>query len=140
MYPNPTTRAKRLTNYIIDAMAFGIIYFSLLLLVIFLIQKYNISIEFELEFDGFIFFICYFSYYFLSEAFTGRTIGKLITGTKVVHFYELDKKVTIGQIFFRSLIRLVPFEVFSFLSENPEGWHDDWSNTTVVDIRKIKKK
>jgi hypothetical protein len=40
---------------------------------------------------------------------------------------------TRGQIVKRSLIRLIPFEPFSFLFRKQAiGWHDKWSDTRVV--------
>ena len=68
-------------------------------------------------------------YYFLIESITkGRSIGKLVTGTKVV---MIDGSTpTTKDYFMRSLCRIIPFEVLSFLGEN--GWHDKISKTTVV--------
>lgn len=34
------------------------------------------------------------------------------------------------------MARMVPFEAFSFLGER--GWHDSWSGTQVVEVRKPK--
>ena len=74
----------------------------------------------------------YFIYTFLMEYFTnGRTIGKYITGTKVI--MTDGKKPTGNDFFLRNLCRLVPFDAFSFLGEN--GWHDNWSDTRVINIK-----
>lgn len=70
------------------------------------------------------------SYYFTCEATTGRTLGKLISGTKVVD--EDGNPPGIGQIFGRTLGRLIPFEAFSCLGTPPRGWHDSLSKTYVV--------
>lgn len=72
-------------------------------------------------------------YYFTMEAFLGRTIGKMVTGTKVVN--EEGNTASLGQIVGRTLCRFVPFEAFSFLGEQARGWHDSWSNTYVVRVR-----
>lgn len=72
-------------------------------------------------------------YYTLMESVFGRTVGKLITGTKVVD--REGKLPSTGTIFKRSLSRLVPFEAFSFLGAGARGWHDEWTDTWVVDIR-----
>lgn len=73
------------------------------------------------------------AYYVLFEAIFGRTPGKLITGTRVV---TLDgAKPGFGQIIGRSFARLVPFEPFSFLGSRG-GWHDRWSGTRVVRVRR----
>lgn len=76
--------------------------------------------------------IIYFIYTFLMEYFTqGRTIGKYITGTKVI--MTDGETPTINELFVRNLSRLVPFDGLSFLGEN--GWHDNWSDTRVVNIK-----
>jgi uncharacterized RDD family membrane protein YckC len=72
----------------------------------------------------------YVFYYTALEAATGRTVGKLITGTRVVDENGITPDT--GTIFRRSLSRLVPFEMFSFLS-NSRGWHDKWTETWVVE-------
>ncbi|MCK6544835.1 RDD family protein [Myxococcota bacterium] len=71
-------------------------------------------------------------YYFPLEALTGRTLGKLLTGTRVVD--EHGQRPTMGAVFIRSLCRYVPFEPFSFLNDD-RGWHDEWSHTRVVRLR-----
>ena len=73
--------------------------------------------------------LVFFLYYFISEALTARTIGKLITGTVVVT--KNGEKPSLKAIAIRSASRLVPFEAFSFLGNNV-GWHDKWSDTYVV--------
>ena len=70
-----------------------------------------------------------FIYYFVSEAFTGQTFGKMITRTHVVD--DFGNKPSIARIALRSLCRFIPFDVFSFLF-NPIGWHDSLSKTYVV--------
>lgn len=59
----------------------------------------------------------------------GRSLGKLITGTKVVTSdgYKPEFSVLIT----RNLSRAVPFDNLSFLGGGT-GWHDKWSDTTVV--------
>lgn len=70
------------------------------------------------------------SYYTFMESLFGRTIGKLITGTKVAT--EQGTMPNTKTAFLRSLSRLVPFEAFSFLGDEPRGWHDTWTDTWVV--------
>ena len=68
-------------------------------------------------------------YYFLFELFFQATPGKFILNTRVKARpgVELDT----ARIALRTLIRLVPFEPFSFFFS--EGWHDKWSKTVVVE-------
>ncbi len=69
-------------------------------------------------------------YYITAESVTGRTVGKLITGTRVVDKHGKTPDTT--TIIKRTFSRLVPFEAFSFLGSEP-GWHDTWTDTHVVE-------
>jgi len=82
--------------------------------------------------DGWIVFgvFVYFFYYIFTEYFTGKTLGKLMTGTKVV--LEDGSKPLFSTLFIRTLVRLIPFEAFSFLNKDVRGWHDKWSRTRVI--------
>jgi uncharacterized RDD family membrane protein YckC len=71
-------------------------------------------------------------YYLFFEGTFGATPGKMITKTRVVRF-DGDKP-RFGQIVGRTLSRFVPFEPFSFFSNNSQGWHDRWSGTRVVKV------
>lgn len=77
-------------------------------------------------------YIIFYLYYLLFEAITGRTLGKLITGTKVVN--EFGEKPDIKTIAIRTICRFIPFEVFSYFGDEPTGWHDRLSKTYVVKI------
>jgi uncharacterized RDD family membrane protein YckC len=72
-------------------------------------------------------------YYSLLEGAFAVTVGKLITGTRVVD--TEGNRPSFGQIVGRTFSRLVPFDAFSFLSTPSVGWHDRWSGTRVVKIR-----
>ena len=69
-------------------------------------------------------------YYLPSEALFGRTVGKLVTRTRVVS--QSGGPPDFLQVLRRTLIRFVPFEPFSFLSKRSVGLHDRWSETRVV--------
>ena len=70
-------------------------------------------------------------YYVLMEAVFGVTIGKLVTGTKVLS--SDGNSPGIGQIVGRSFARMIPFEPFSFVfGDKTTGWHDSLSGTRVV--------
>ena len=78
--------------------------------------------------------ILYFLYYAPQEALGGVTLGKLITRTRVVR--EDGGPITLRDALVRTLVRLIPFEAFSFLSQSrPRGWHDSWSKTKVISLR-----
>jgi uncharacterized RDD family membrane protein YckC len=75
------------------------------------------------------------AYYIISEGLFQRTLGKLLTGTRVVT--ADGGRPTFGQIVGRSFARMIPFEAFSFLGGDggPVGWHDSLSGTRVVSVR-----
>jgi uncharacterized RDD family membrane protein YckC len=73
-------------------------------------------------------------YYFLMENYTGATIGKFATGSRVVDAY--GQRPTSKAILIRTLVRLMPIEVFTFVGEGATGLHDSASNTYVIDIHK----
>ncbi len=73
-----------------------------------------------------------FLYYFLCEARFQRTPVKFITRTKVV--MKDGSKPSEGSIALRTLIRFVPFIIFS-MSSYGTWWHDQWTNTRVVDSK-----
>lgn len=71
------------------------------------------------------------AYYGLMEGLFQVTLGKLLTGTRVVT--ASGGRPSFGQILGRSFARFIPFEAFSFLGgKEPVGWHDSLSGTRVV--------
>jgi uncharacterized RDD family membrane protein YckC len=72
-------------------------------------------------------------YYFMSEAVTGRTIGKLLAGTKVLSVDYTPASLT--QILGRSICRLIPFEPLSAFGPKLTMLHDTLSDTITVDLR-----
>ena len=71
-------------------------------------------------------------YYSFFEGVTGRSIGKFFTKTKVVT--EGGERPDFSIIFTRSLCRCIPFNAFSFLSNDGVGWHDKFSGTRVIEM------
>jgi len=132
------SKGKRFTNYLIDYIFMIIIAIGFFVLYAFLIEftggdtSYIDSEEFG---EGFIYnivFILYMVlYYFICENFfNGKTIGKVITNTKAIS--KDGKALTPKVAIKRSLIRIIPFEAFSFLGDIDNAWHDKFSNTIVV--------
>lgn len=76
-----------------------------------------------------IFVLTHFLYYTAWERVTGRTLAKFITGTKIIQ-PDLGKPA-FQNVLLRSLVRLIPVEVFSFFSRRPQGWHDVAGDTIV---------
>jgi uncharacterized RDD family membrane protein YckC len=74
----------------------------------------------------------FLGYYFLTEYFFGKTIGKIVTGSKVIIKDHKTKRIYL--IIVRTLCRFIPLEPFSvFLNEDGKMWHDKLSSTEVVD-------
>lgn len=71
-------------------------------------------------------------YYIPMESIFGFTIGKLVTGTRVVT--EDGGKPRWGQIVGRTFARFIPFEPFSLLfsSDERRSWHDSLPKLYVV--------
>ena len=77
------------------------------------------------------------AYYTFLEGLFGLSIGKLMTGTRVVH--EDGRAPTMAQALARSLCRYIPFEALSLaFSEDgrARGWHDSIARTYVVRRRR----
>jgi uncharacterized RDD family membrane protein YckC len=78
-------------------------------------------------------------YYVPQEAFNGRTLGKLITGTKAVN--EDGTELSFGQAVKRNILRCVPFEAFTFLGYKggpmPIRFHDKFSGTKVISLKMV---
>jgi uncharacterized RDD family membrane protein YckC len=78
-----------------------------------------------------------FVYYTVFEIVNARTLSKYFTKTIVVKIDGSKPKPI--DIIGRTLIRIVPFEYFSFLRGRKLGWHDELSKTYVVKKDKLKQ-
>jgi uncharacterized RDD family membrane protein YckC len=124
---------KRFANYLIDAIAFYALSFVLGML-LGLIAPQLFSNESSATFISYIVAIlAILVYYTAFEGSTGKSIGKLITGTKVVTLN--GDKITYKDAFLRSLSRLVPLEPLSIFFGTGSMWHDRWTDTMVVNAR-----
>lgn len=130
-------RTKRFLNLLID-----IGFFYLLVFVFFLIL-FSINLELANKITNInpmldrIYTALLLAIYFsLFEAITkGRTLGKLITGTRAVN--DDGSELTFKKAFQRGFIRIIPFEIISGIVHNPPSpWHDSWSETQVIDLKK----
>ncbi len=126
---------QRFLNYLIDTVAFYILYLIFLsFLGFFMMDMFsrdaseNIGLIIALMTYGLAIFIM-LAYYTLLEGSNGKTLGKLITKTKVVT--ETGGPISYGKAFIRTLIRFVPFEFLSGFS-GTTMWHDQWTKTMVV--------
>lgn len=71
-----------------------------------------------------------FVYYIFLESLFGKTLGKFLTGTKVIN--ENGEGPTFFQVCARTLSRLIPFEPFSYARDDSRGWHDSIPRTYVI--------
>ena len=127
----PADKGLRFANLIIDTIAFYILIFLFgMLLAVIAPEMFSDEgdVSPSLTLNLFV-IIIYLLYFILMEGlFKGKTLGKLITGTRAVK--EDGSSITIGDAFKRTLSRFVPFEPLSALGYRP--WHDKWTDTVVV--------
>lgn len=130
---NPVSKAKRILNFTIDIFIWQI--FTFLVIIAFVISDLVFATEHWVEEDVVFklsYLISFWAYFFCFEYFFNRTIGKMITRTKVVD--EFGSRPTAKSIFIRTLIRKIPIEYLSFIySKN--GHHDVISRTRVVSLK-----
>ena len=129
-------RWLRFANFVIDQLMIVLIGFAVWLVCVVAAEDYGVTggLEFLKSVPPLLLDIgLTFGYYLLLEAAMSRTIGKLATGTVVVN--ERGGKPTFGQFAGRSLARWIPFEAFSFFSQERRGFHDRLPGTYVVKAR-----
>lgn len=131
----PAGRWRRFFNLLIDYFCFTLL--ELLGWTLCMVFLYEQGIESLLESDPVIEYgislSVMLSYYIAMEGFFGFTIGKLVTGTRVVN--EDGGKPGWGQVLGRSFARFIPLEPLSVLFSNSRqrrGWHDSLPKTYVV--------
>lgn len=138
---NRAQKGIRLANLIIDRAIITIIFFAFGVIAALIYNLTNndflLKIVYKMSeinrfLDILITSLIYFMYTFLIEYFTkGRSIGKYITGSKVICIDGTEP--TFNDYLIRNISRIVPFDALSFLGEN--GWHDKWSETRVINIK-----
>jgi predicted Zn finger-like uncharacterized protein len=125
------SQGKRLTSFFVDQVFFWIVGFAAGFASVFIIESEIVGQIVLYAFNITFMFL----YYVILEASCGRTIGKLIAGTKVVN--DDGGRVSFGRVLGRTLCRFIPFEPFSFVfggdNAYPTGWHDSIPRTRVID-------
>lgn len=131
-----SSKSQRFFNMLIDTVGYYILAFAIGI-VLYLLGILDGEVESSQNgapwVDWIIGIVVISFYYIPLEYFTGRTLGKVITGTKLVN--EHGERPSFMQIVGRTLTRIVPFEPFSFLGSTGRGWHDKWSDTYVIKTR-----
>ncbi|MFD0939950.1 RDD family protein [Pedobacter boryungensis] len=123
---------KRLANYLID----GTVYYIIIVFISFIIEMlipYSVSeMNINRIEERLVGLVLYGLVMFLIEAaFQGKSLGKLITGTKAVK--NDGGTLNMKDAFIRNFIRAIPFNALSALGTPCRPWHDSLSNTIVVD-------
>ncbi len=142
----PAGWAKRLANYVIDIIVFSTL-LSILLMVIAPVfppaakwlqgKPGSFGLNNQITLIDQLMISCLYGFYMsvLEAILKGKSIGKLITRTRVVEQNGLP--VTTQAAFIRGLVRIIPFEQLSAISFSCRPWHDRWSGTIVVEDQSL---
>ncbi len=123
------TIQKRMVNSLIDS-TIGLFVFTVIVGILAVVLGLTTADEIESG-ESIISLVAYFGYYIFCEVVWGKTLGKLITKTKVV--MANGTKPSLPAIVGRTFCRLIPFDALSFFfGSSPAGWHDKFSKTRVV--------
>ncbi len=127
---------KRFANYIIDLLSFYAVATTVGVIIALVNPSFIEALENENPglniVERLISLLLYGLYMFAIEAiFKGKSLGKLITGTRAVN--EDGTNVSLKAAFLRGLSRAVPFNALSALGNPPYPWHDRWTKTYVID-------
>ena len=130
---------KRLANYIIDFVLFYVLILLAGIALAFISPAAVDALDYDNPgfglVDRIITFLLYALFMFAQEAlFKGKSLGKLLTGTRAVN---LDgSPISSNTAFLRGLSRAVPFCSFSAFGTPCNPWQDRWTNTLVMDEKK----
>jgi uncharacterized RDD family membrane protein YckC len=127
---------KRFANYLVDWIGFSLVW---RLLLGELLGRILVWINFPVENEAALYGIGYLAIFVtfglvvggVEAATGGKTLGKLLTGTRAVN--DDGSRLSPKKAFLRYLVRLVPFEQFSALGSPSYPWHDRWTKTIVID-------
>lgn len=126
MERNTVSSGIRFLNFLIDLLVCAFIIFILT-------YSLNILVNKHMLVGSFIVIATYILYYVIFEIRFQRTLGKMLTKTKVVTINEEVPSST--DIIIRSVVRIFPFDSFTFLLMR-NGLHDRLSNTKVIKANK----
>ncbi len=125
---------KRFLNFIVDTLCFYVCMFVLGIGLGVAMVAGGLSEEAMALIANVIGIPAFLAYFVVLESLGGKTVGKLLTGTRVIR--NDGGSPTFLQILGRTAARMIPFEPFSFLfGDNTTGWHDSLSGTRVIDER-----
>ncbi|GEP91680.1 Uncharacterized membrane protein YckC, RDD family [Chitinophaga terrae (ex Kim and Jung 2007)] len=129
---------KRLANYLIDLLGFYVFLFSFWTVIVSLsstMMEFAVYLEENRLLDRLISLVMYGLYMGVLEMLMkGRSFGKFITGTAVTT--EEGTVPSAQTLFLRGIARSVPFEVLSALGNPSYPWHDKWTQTLVINLKR----
>jgi len=130
--PSPAPAWRRLVNLLLDYLALLLLSFGIGVVIVVVARAFHVRNVIHKIPNILLGLAVFLLYYVPQETLWGKTLAKLVTGTRVVS--ATGARPTFAQIVRRTFCRLLPFEPFSFLfgGDNPVGWHDQLSNTRVV--------
>lgn len=138
----PASQGKRFLNWLIDQVFTTVVSYAagMVLGVVYITARTNPTAPIrpdevtQLNLIGYALgIVIVLTYFILTEIVWQRSLGKLLTGTRVVS--ADGGRPTVGQIVGRTFARFIPFDAFSYLATDPVGWHDSLSKTRVVNVR-----
>lgn len=130
-------QGKRFLNLIIDRIAYtGFSYIFNYFIAGFYIQALSEMLGYQLYWImafNVLISLCIYALFMggIEALFKGKSLGKLMTGTRAVN--EDGSTISPRTAMLRGLSRMVPFEVFSALTTPCVPWHDRWTRTYVID-------
>jgi uncharacterized RDD family membrane protein YckC len=131
------SHGQRIANYLLDLVimiVMALIFFVVLMIVSLVLGSESIALwvenmnTFQEYLLGAVMTVVYYG---ILETLLGRSPGKFITGTIIVH--EDGTKPDSNTILKRTFCRLIPFDWISFLGTPSRGWHDSIPDVYVVD-------
>ncbi|TAJ24090.1 MAG: RDD family protein [Planctomycetota bacterium] len=138
---NAASRQRRLLGYVVDNVACRMLDFAIVVAIV-IVRIAFVGGSADGSDNAWTGFVVLFGpllsplpYYILLEGCFGRTLGKVVTGTRVVR--ADGGPPTFRQVVRRSLVRLIPFETFTILGKKQECVHDLLSGTLVVPAHEL---
>ena len=136
------SKTTRALNFAIDIIFMKIISAIIYFIAAFIaFDGYNSLLDWLNSFDKaqnfLLWTIIMFLYYAAFEIVFARTISKYFTKTIVVKIDGSKPKLT--DVLGRTLVRIIPFEYFTFFRGRKPGWHDELSKTYVVKKDKLEQ-
>ncbi len=126
----------RFVNYVIDLLSFYAIIIGFIFLIA--LSAYGTKVFQVLErmsdLSDFVLLHVLYGFYMLivEGVFKGKTLGKLITGTRVIH--QRNSSFSWRDALRRGVMRMIPLEYVTGCVGSP--FHDQWTETRVIKERK----